>query len=66
MVHPTVYGRPYGRQTTSSSLATLDVAVSCGTRGAQELFHPMPTFLKANTYSLMVHPFACAFWKEEP
>jgi hypothetical protein len=48
------------------SISVVDAAVLRGTCGAQENSYPIPSFLKTNTCSALVRPFACAFWEEEP
>jgi hypothetical protein len=38
----------------------------CQAHNAEEYSYPMPTFLKSNTCSTVVHPLACTFREEEP
>jgi hypothetical protein len=49
-----------------SSVVAMDTAVPCRTHGAQGYSYLVPAFLKTNTCSAMVHPFACVSQKEEP
>jgi hypothetical protein len=48
-----------------SGMMALDAVVLRRTCGAQELLHPMPTFLKTDTCSALVLPLAYALQEEE-